>query len=179
VTPSPPARPRAKASGFTLVEILVVMFIIGIIVTVVGLSGGNARERQALRDEAFRLQQLVTLAAEESVLGARQVGIEFQPTGYRFMLLQNQRWRLIDDGGALRPRRFDEDMALVLTVEGNAEDLAQLGVAEDALAPQVLLLSSGEATPFNVDLTNRSGGHYSLEIDAMGQVTLTDQSGES
>jgi general secretion pathway protein H len=179
VIPRLSVRSRTPASGFTLVEILVVMFIIGIIVTVVGLSGGGARERHALREEALRLQQLVSLAAEESVLGSQQIGIEFRSDGYQFMTLDGQRWRLIDDGGSLRPRGIESDITLTLSVEGQADDLSALGADDSDLRPQVLLLSSGEATPFSIELRNRSAGRYTLAVDSVGQTTLTDQSGDS
>ena len=173
---APPARTRTRAhhAGFTLVEILVVVFIIARIITVVGLSGGSARERQALREETLRLQQLVTLAAEEAVLGSQQIGIVFERDGYRFMLLDGQRWRVMDDDRFLRPRQLPDDISMQLTVEGRSDELTITGLQTDDIAPQVLLLSSGEATPFVVELRNRVGGVRRISVDAAGRSTLAD-----
>lgn len=167
-----PARVRASRSGFTLVEILVVIFIIALIITMVGLRGGGARERQALREEAQRLRQLVTLAAEESVLGSRQVGIVFQADGYRFLLLDGQRWREMDDDGFLRARQLPGGITLELHIEGAAEPLIAVADGGATVAPQVMLLSSGEATPFVVELRNRSGGQHRLSVDATATILL-------
>jgi general secretion pathway protein H len=175
VTRPPPARTRAYRSGFTLVEIMVVVFIIAMIITVVGLRGGNARERQALHEEALRLQQLVTLASEEAVLGSRQIGMLFEEDGYRFVLLDGQRWRTLDDDGFLRPRQLPEDISLLLTVEGRRDALVIPGAETGSAAPQILLLSSGESTPFVVELRNRSGEVRRLSVDAVSRPTLLDQ----
>ena len=159
---------RASRSGFTLVELLVVVFIIALLLTVVGLRGGGARERRMLEDEGARLEQLIRLGGEEAVLAARQVGIVFSRDGYHFVLLDGQRWTPTDDQGVLRPRSLPEDIALSLRVEGESLDE---GLSDgDGDTPQVLLLSSGETTAFEVELRNTGGEVQLLSVDAWGEI---------
>src|SRR5687767_11696413 len=72
-----------KASGFTLVEMLVVILIMGMLL---GLVSAIARpsEREPLRLEAERLAQLLTLATAEARLTGKPVGWTSDGAGYRF-----------------------------------------------------------------------------------------------
>ena len=65
-----------RAAGFTLLELLVVVFIIGIMATMftlsVGVAGGTDRE---LRRETERLQTLLALALEDASFQSRELGL--------------------------------------------------------------------------------------------------------
>ena len=85
--------------GFTLVEMLVVLLIMGLLV---GLVSTIARpdERGLLRVEAERLAQLLDLAAAESRLTGKSIGWTADGPGYRF-------WRVREDGGWSEVRDSD------------------------------------------------------------------------
>ncbi|MBB1485857.1 pilus assembly FimT family protein [Oceanospirillum sediminis] len=70
--------------GFTLIEIMVVMVIIGVMLTaVVSLRGGGQQHRY-LQDEAARLVILAGLARQQSIQAGMPVRILFSSSGYRF-----------------------------------------------------------------------------------------------
>lgn len=73
-----------RHNGFTLVELLVVILIIGVILsfTVISVSP-NSRDGM-LKEESSRLLQLIKLASDEAILQSRSVGVRFQPEGYSF-----------------------------------------------------------------------------------------------
>lgn len=80
----PTSAPGAsERRGFTLVELLVVLLIMGLFA---GLVGAVVRpdERALLRVEAERLAQLLELAAEEARLTGTPIAWTAEPTRYRF-----------------------------------------------------------------------------------------------
>ena len=54
------------ARGFTLIEIMVVMVIIGIMALMIGLSVGNRSSEDRMEAEARRIQQLLQFASDEA-----------------------------------------------------------------------------------------------------------------
>ena len=70
-TPAPLTRIVAihsKPSGFSLLELLVVLFIIGILVTMFTLSVGVTGGDREVDNEIDRLQALLKLAGEEAIM---------------------------------------------------------------------------------------------------------------
>jgi general secretion pathway protein H len=105
-------RPEFDHRGFTLVEMLVVMLIIGI---VAGLVGVVARpdDRALLEVEAQRLVQLFELAATEAQFGGKSIAWTGEASRYRFLRLDvPDGWTEIRDNDALRARALPQGMLL-------------------------------------------------------------------
>ncbi|CAK0769403.1 general secretion pathway protein H [Gammaproteobacteria bacterium] len=152
--------------GFTLLEVLVVMVIIGIIATMAVISVGS-REPSTFQ-EARRLTELLRLAAEEAILRGQEWGLRFTESGYEFMVLEGATWQTASDD-ILRPRQFPPELEPRLSIEG--EELSVESPADEnsksddaqhhrfdkedkkkAITPQVLILSSGEVSSFQLSL---------------------------
>jgi general secretion pathway protein H len=137
---------RQSAAGFTLIELLVVLVIIGLTVTMAVISlGGDSLEEMA-DEEMRRFAELTRLAGEQAVLEGREYGIRFTEEGYLFMRLQDERWQAIEDDRLLRPRELPAGLTLLPYVESRAAN------TDARETPQLLLLSSGERTPFELRL---------------------------
>lgn len=160
---------NAKNQGFTLLEVLVVMLLIGIVLSFATLSVNLGSPDDPVRKEARRLQGLLTLAQEEALLNNRVLGIAMSNAGYGFYVLYENEWQQIDDE-FLRWRELPAEMKLELELE--AVPLALKN--EVPKQPQILLLPDGEVTAFIcVFRQMREDVAYQLSVTLLGEGQLS------
>jgi general secretion pathway protein H len=164
-----PPRPGA---GFTLIEILVVVVIIGIISAGIVLSVSVVGRDRELEKESDRLLALLTYAREQAELQTRDYGVMFQDDGYEFLAYDVRRsvWRSIHEDAALAPRRLPDGLAVSLSLEARPVVLKRPKDAADK-TPQVMIFSNGDLTSFTATL-ERDGGVRSVTLtqDDKGEV---------
>lgn len=153
---APPAR------GFTLLEVLVVVFIIGVLVSLALLSVNDRGADDRLQREARRLDALLEIAGEEAILFGVELGFELTRDGYRFLRLDTGGWTPVNGGNSpLRPRRLAEGVTLRLIREGEKRRRpAGDGNDDGGPRPDLLFLSSGEITPFELAMTASGAQSY-------------------
>ena len=145
---------RARHDGFTLIEILVVLIIVGLLaaLAVVNMAGGS--QQRELQEQARELFLLMQTASEQAVLNNREFGLLLEEGGYRFVAFQDDSgdWSASSER-IFRPRSFPDWLVLTEYLENDAPRLAS--VEEDARRPDVVFYSSGETTVFELELTLR------------------------
>ncbi|MDH4190359.1 MAG: prepilin-type N-terminal cleavage/methylation domain-containing protein [Betaproteobacteria bacterium] len=95
---------RRRTAGFTLLELLVVVAILGIAAAAVSLSVGS-REGRLADEEMARLSALFRLAQNEAHVSGRTLVWEADLTGYRFRALDGEELQDSADG-TLRARAW-------------------------------------------------------------------------
>lgn len=163
------------ARGFTLVEVLVVVLIIGIILGFAVLSIGSRSLDDQLEQEARRLYQILQLAQEEAESQNLELGLRHTEQGYQFVSLGEEgQWQAYAVSGPLRARQLPEPLDMALYVEGRRVTPASAAAGPDSpLEPQAYFLSSGEVTPFDVDLSASGLPTYQrIQADALGRLSL-------
>jgi general secretion pathway protein H len=163
---------RARGAGFTLIEILVVVLIIGVIVAGITLAVSLTGRDRDLERESDRLYALMNYAREQAELQTREYGILFQEDGYEFLTYDVRRgqWRSVFEDDALGARRLPDGLGVKLVVDARPVVLRRPKDAADK-TPQVMIFSNGDLTSFSVSL-ERAGGTRSVTelLDEKGQL---------
>ncbi|GMM67435.1 type II secretion system minor pseudopilin GspH [Alteromonas sp. MTD1] len=163
---------HSKKAGFTLLEVMLVLLLIGLAAGFVMFNAFGASKSDLLKSQAQRLQVIVDMASDFAVLNQQQLGVRFeqQQNEYYFVYLDDE-----DDW-----QRIEEDIYSTYTLpepftyELNLDDLpwdvedrlfdrelfdenlsvsdagVEIGNEEEKKLPppQILIMSSGEITPF-------------------------------
>ncbi|MBS7662985.1 type II secretion system minor pseudopilin GspH [Pseudomonas lalucatii] len=160
---------RGAARGFTLVELLVVLVILGVLIALAVLGSGVAGPGRELHGEAERLAGLIGVLAEEAVLDNREYGVHLTAGAYQVLRYDPalRRWQPLPG----KPHDLPSWAELSVELEGEALRLPQ-PVAEQGRqaspTPQLLMLSSGELSPFRLQLRERRRDGLSLWLSSDG-----------
>ncbi|UZE94475.1 type II secretion system minor pseudopilin GspH [Alkalimarinus alittae] len=172
-----PSRTQASTqAGFTLIEILVVMVLLGLLSGVAVFTLGSGKQQRELANEAQRLHALLRMASEEAILSNSEIGFSIDEDGYEFLEYDDE--ALTWSGSTiavLKNRSFPEWVAIEFRKEG--DDLKILGKDEDDLKrPDMMLLSSGEVTPFTITLqvNQNKDGQFVISSDGLEDITLLE-----
>jgi general secretion pathway protein H len=160
------------ARGFTLIEILVVVVIIGIVTVGAILSLSVLGHDDQLDTERDRLVDLLNYARDQASLQTRELGLYCTLDGYRFVEFNplTNLWQDVTEDDALRARQLPDGLHINLSVESHDVVLktgadAQKARQSDAqnYKPHVMIFSNGDLTSFVLTL-ERDGTDHQARI---------------
>ena len=234
--------------GFTLIELMVVVTIIGIMTGLIAVSMVNSDPQKELDREARRFKTLVEMALEEAMFSQQEIGVILDENSYKFVRWEapldpslqaaaedgddsqdgqngdggsndgnnslsqlapqidvanqsdpNPQWNLISDEQAFREYQLWDDVELILEVDQEQIDLEAgkdenqreqakaateiLEEEEEELIPSIIILSSGELTPFTLDFYYADDSDEEIlstvSADETGRVWLAHEEDEN
>ncbi len=147
-----PTEQRPAPNGFTLVEMLVVIFLLGLASAAVVLMLPSSDS--TVRNDAERLAARIAAARDEAVMQARPIAIWTRASGYGFEQRFDGQWRAHPDA-AFKDRNFDNGTRI-------------LGAAQNRILFDASGLPSSSAI---IELTNGEGSSL-VSISASGEVAV-------
>lgn len=142
--------------GFTLIEILVVIFIISIVTSVALLTISHNDNRQ-LESFTRELMQSLTLAEEKAMLEPAVLGVTLDKQSWQFSSFQPA-------AGKNKAAWLD---AQHLVIPSNID------VSIDSKAiPQIVISTNGDITPFTIYIARKGKApRYAITGDANGNIS--------
>jgi general secretion pathway protein H len=122
-------RLQSRSRGFTLIEIMIVVVIIGVISAGVLLSVNLTGRDRDLEKESDRLLTLVNYAREQAEMQTREYGIVMHADGYQFVAYDARRavWREVYEDDALHIRKLADGLDFKLVVDARPVVLQSTG----------------------------------------------------
>ena len=158
---------RKRNTGFTLIEVMVVVVIIAVLAGTVSLSFPPVGDK-LLKETADRLTALISLAQDEAILQSNELGLEVTPNGYSFYQNVNNTWVALGTS-PFSTRVLPTQITTKMFLDGISIDLK----GREESSPQVVILSSGEMTPFTYSLQFDDKSTITLEVDSSGEIERT------
>jgi len=184
--------------GFTLIELMLVTLLMGLVASAVLFTVDSSGPQKKLLRQAQKMAALTELALDQATMTGRDYGLVIAANSYRFVELFEQRWQPLTD--ALLIEQQLEDAQLVMSVDGflwspDRVDFSSNQIFEEREVdieqdqkerehvPQILILSSGELTPFKVEFRldskadlflsqQQQGYRVNLSADTLGMVNV-------
>ncbi len=183
----PPQSFAKKQTGFTLIEIMAVMLIVGLVMSMITVGIGDGNRGREVQSEIRVLYQSMQLALEESVFARKQFGIRFDIDDsededrwmYTFLFYDNEEtllWQPFETD-ELKQTTLMEGVDLRLTIEGEEVALGEIekrgrlfqlneeAREEDRIEPDLYFLSSGETQTFKLEILDKGFGDSVLDVD--------------
>lgn len=160
-------RKKSRQSGFTLLEIMLVMVLLAVMVSSVSLSFDVRSPYDKVKDEARRFQAAFQLAADFALLNSFQLGLQVNEDSYQFLVFDGERWQTLEQDKSLTEHKVEQNITLSLSMQeidwisdaqqeggifSTADDNEEQAEKEK-LIPQIYLFSSGEYIPSEFTLT--------------------------
>ena len=175
-------RLNSRVRGFSLIELLVAVFVIVLLTGVVSLNVGRGGAELELEGEVRHLSGLLAFASAEAGLSATDHGLfiardsDMDSSGYEGIWLRrfDQGWAAPRGAEVFEPLTLAAGFELRLDLSGQPE--VELLPYEPDLnpSPQIVAWAGGEMTPGSLDWLDARTGEllYRLEWDLLGRMTL-------
>lgn len=181
---------KLRHAGFTLMEVMLVILLMGLAAAAVTMSIGNSGPQQALERTAQQFIAATELVLDETVLSGYFVGIVVEKTSYQFVYYKDSKWHPLEKDRILSEKQMDPGVTLNLVLDGLPlvqEDETEESWFEEPLIepsaedkkkhpePQILLLPSGEMSAFELSFIAKTDqGEIDVLVvgDSLGRLTL-------
>lgn len=149
-----------QSKGFTLIEIIVTVAIIGIVVAFVGVNISRDTDRLA-RLEAKRFHAIVNEVRDEAIISGVNYVMSVNTRGLSYGFDSLGQPLSSADDGLLRKRSLQAGVNIEWEVFDQLQNSDEQSVEQEGLGePQVLISPLGEITPFDIGFVGSDNRYH-------------------
>lgn len=181
---------KLRQTGFTLMEVMLVILLMGLTAAAVTMSIGNSEPQQALERTAQQFMAATELVLDETVLSGQFIGIVIEKTSYQFVFYKDGKWNPLEKDRMLSEKQMETGVSLNLVLDGLPlvqEDEEEKSWFDEPFIeaktedkkkhpePQIMLFPSGEMSAFELSFIAKTDkGQIDVLVvgDALGRLTL-------
>lgn len=155
---------RTYCSGFTLIELVMSLFVLGLVSGAIILTLPATAVPE--RSEAQRLAERLNAAANHSILSGEVLGAALSQSGYSFHRLVRGQWSKINES-PLAEWNMSPDSGVTMSGSGAEIELwpSQILTPANDVRPNFVFYPVGLNTPFSISVR---GENESLEVRSNG-----------
>lgn len=188
------SRSPESEQGFTLLEVLLVLVLMGLATSVVVPTIGIGSSPQQLEQQARQLALQIEFAARQAMMDGRNYGLSETDEGYRFVSWQSDQWLPVENDRFMQAVTLDESLQMeirhgsshwqaALEYESrNQSSLLEKDFAviekQERYEPELLFWSSGEISPADVAFCfeDKQQSCWLVTLEEAGQLLVSRES---
>ncbi len=175
-----------RGKGFTLIEILIVLVIIGIVTATTLFAVGDAGRGRRVEAAALQLKAALQLAQDQAVLTQKVIGIDIAEHHYRFLQFTfnadfsdrsiQTAWVPIKNNSVLSKQSLASYIHLQIDAEETPFQTMQTTLLHQKTnLPQAVILPDSGCTPFTVRVSgNQNKPLYLITCNSAGAIKMSD-----
>ena len=156
-----------RFQGFSLIEIMIVVFIISISASMAVLYIDTADER--LKSEAKRLLAMTQLLHDDAIITGRSLALLVGTNHYSFSQLKMDKWQQLNDK-PFKKIKLEDDMTIRFIAADNRSD-DNADPQQEKKENLFYFLATGESRAFQLWIANKDM-EYVLSCSSFGELSL-------
>ncbi|MCJ8302027.1 type II secretion system minor pseudopilin GspH [Shewanella sp.] len=181
-----------RQQGFTLMEVLLVVLLMGLAASAVTMTMSGADGKKELERTALQFMTATEMVLDETVLSGHFIGIVIEKTSYKYVFYDEGKWKSLDRDRILAERQMKDGVEISLVLDGLPlvqEDEEQDSWFDEPFIdekteeekkkfpePQILLFPSGEMSAFEMTFFSEDEQGNEIEAlvvgDSLGRLSL-------
>ena len=163
-----------RPSGFSLIEILIVLFIVSIMATLASVNIGSDNFKDRLEIEVKHLTRVAEFALDEAQMSGRDYGLLLGRTNKKNEDVFFIRWSKLSKNGWAHPQIdtdafadvfFDPRLQVELKLDDSPLEFVDIIASQSHSTPQIIFYSSGETSPGRLLWRLKETGEILCELE--------------